>query len=427
VETVSFPAQIRATIKKYLKWYFVPLIYFLLTGSLCAYAWNTRPLPYRAGIKAVFKTISLNPTLILTGAITAWIIIAILLIPISSWLKKRFPTFSSGSSAQKEDILQNKASNKKTISFCKKTLNASLSVLGVILIIAGLSIAGWISRPYITFLFSPSKIEALEKKAELLGQVQENQAEKSDSLEKKTEITAQDQGYNIKKIETLDTTENFPEQFNENEMKKTVALKTSAEIPEQARRNETKKIGPFGKISDLFERVRRDVMKSNMKYAADARKRNERLQEGEWQSAELYGRENWLIFPHAVVDAPILEGVDEDKLSEGVCHISESAVPGKGGNFIITGHNLGDFFDRSGPQGPFNMLEAAEKGQLIHIFYGEKKYTYKVKEKTYKDVSDPTLYDFSPGERLTLITCAGSLDDPTVYTNTRVIITAYPK
>ena len=234
MEAANIPAQVRATIRRYLRWYSYPLIYFLVTGLLCAYAWYTRPLPYRAGIKAVFKTISLNPTLILTGAITAWIIIAILLIPISFWLKKRFPEFSIGSFTQKEDILQNKGSNNKPISSWQKTLNVSLSVFGIILIVAGLSIAGWISRPYITFLFSPSKIEALEKKAELLGQVQENQAEKSDSLKKKAEIPAQDQGYKIKKIETLDTTENFPERVYKNEMKKTVALKTRAELPEQA-------------------------------------------------------------------------------------------------------------------------------------------------------------------------------------------------
>jgi len=426
VETDSSSPPIRATIRRYLKWYSFPLIYFLATGLLCAYAWYTRPLPYRAGIKAVFKTISFNPTLILTGAITAWIIIAILLIPISLWLKKRFPAFYNRSSSQKEELLHRPSSRNKPKSFWEKAVNVSISGLGVVLILAGLSIAGWISRPYITFLFSPSKIEALEKKAELLGQVQENKAEKSDSLEKKAEIPAQDQGYKIKKIETLDTTEHFPERVYNNDMKKTVALETRAELPEQAVRNETKKAGPFGSISDLFERVRRDVMKINMKYAADARKRNESLQEDEWKSADHFGRKNWLVFPNAVVDAPILEGVDEDTLSEGVCHIPESAAPGEGGNCIIIGHNLGDFFEQSGPQGPFNMLEATEKGQLIHIFYGGKKYIYKVKEKTYKDTDDPTLYDFSPGERLTLITCAGILE-PTVNTDTKLIITAYPQ
>jgi len=257
------------------------IYYFLLTSLLCAYAWYTRPLPYRAGIKAVFKTISLNPTLILTGAVTAWIIIAILLIPISFWLKKRYPAFSIGSSTQEEDNLRNKASDNKPISFWQKTLNLSLSVLGVILILAGLSIAGWISRPYITFLFSPSKIEALEKKAELLGQVQENQAEKSDSLEKKAEIPVQHQGYKIKNIEPFDTTEHFPERVYNNEMKKTVALETRAELPEQVGRNETKKAGPLTKISDLFERVRRDVMQGAESNATDARRRNENIKKKE--------------------------------------------------------------------------------------------------------------------------------------------------
>ena len=260
MESDSFFPQIRATIRRYLKWYSFPLIYFLVTSLLCAYAWYTRPLPYRAGIKTVFKTISLNPTLILTGAITAWIIIAILLIPISFWLKKRFPAFSIGSFTPKEDILQNKASNNKPISSWQKILNVSLSVFGIILVVAGLSIAGWISRPYITFLFSPSKIEALEKKAELLGQVHENQAEKSDSLAKKAVISAQDQGDKIKEIEPLDTPEHFPERAYKNQMKKTVSLETRAELPEQVGRNEIKKAGPFGKISDLFERDRKSVV-----------------------------------------------------------------------------------------------------------------------------------------------------------------------
>jgi LPXTG-site transpeptidase (sortase) family protein len=425
MEAVNIPAQVRATIRRYLWWYAFPLIYFLITGLLCAYAWYTRPVAYRAGIKTVFKTISLNPTLILTGAITAWILIAIIAIPISLWLKRRFPEFSIGSCTGKEDILQNQSSSNKPISSWQKTLNVSLSVLGIILIVAGVSIAGWISRPYITFLFSPSKIEKLEKKAELLGQVQAKQAEeKSDSLKKKTKIPAKVQGDQIKKIEASDTTENIPKQVSTNEMKQTVALKTRAELPEQVGRNETKKAGPLGTISDLFERVRREVKKEAEHNAADDRMRKERLQGKEWKSAEHFGWKNWLIFPNAVVDAPILEGVDENKLAEGVCHISESAEPGQGGNCIIIGHNLGDFFERSGPQGPFNMLEASEKGQLIYIFYKGKKYIYKVKEKTYKDVNDPKLYDFSPGERLTLITCAGTLD-PGVSTNTRVVITAY--
>ena len=50
------------------------------------------------------------------------------------------------------------------------------------------------------------------------------------------------------------------------------------------------------------------------------------------------------------------------------------------------------------------LLEVMEKGIHIYIFYKGKKYIYKVKEKIYTDVNDPKLYDFSPGEQLTLIT-----------------------
>ncbi|MBM4137858.1 MAG: sortase, partial [Nitrospira sp.] len=138
------------------------------------------------------------------------------------------------------------------------------------------------------------------------------------------------------------------------------------------------------------------------------------------------GQENRIIIPTALVDAPILEGISEENLSEGVCHISKSSAPGKGGNCILEGHNIGEF-GWWRPQGPFSILEILEKGINIYIFYEGKKYIYKVKEKTSKDVNDPKLYDFSPGERLTLITCAASWN-PTVYnTNKRTVIVAYPQ
>jgi sortase (surface protein transpeptidase) len=101
-------------------------------------------------------------------------------------------------------------------------------------------------------------------------------------------------------------------------------------------------------------------------------------------------------------------------------------LPGKGGNCILEGHNIGEF-GWWRPQGPFNMLEIMEKGIRIYIFYKGKKYVYKVKEKTSMDVNEPKLYDFSPGERLTLITFAASWD-PTIDTHKRTVITtAYPE
>lgn len=337
------PAQIKVIIKRYLKWYIIPLIYFLATSLPCAYAWYTRPIAHRPAINAVFNKIALNPTLMITALITVWIIIAVLFVLIASWLKIRFPKISlnrgSTEILQKEAILQKSSSDEKPKNFWSKTLNVSSYVLGIILIVAGLSIALWVSKPYITFLFSTSKIEALEKKAELI------------------------------------------------------------------------------------ELVRSDAMRRTV----ENRNRSDALQKFLMEKAEFAGQvqENWIIIPTALVDAPILEGINLENLALGVCHISDSAAPGQGGNCIIEGHNLGEF-GWWRPEGPFNMLEILEQGIRIYVFYNGKKYVYRVKEKKYTDIHDPKLYDFSQGERLTLITCTSTWN-PTIYTEKRTVIVAYPE
>jgi LPXTG-site transpeptidase (sortase) family protein len=303
LEAVTLSVKIRNTIKKSLKWYSYPLIYFVVTGLVCAYAWYTRPAPYRAGIKIVFKTISVIPTLIWVGATTVSIVATVFIVGITYWLQKRFPDFSIWKKAESQAV---SSDIKSPASLLRKIANASISVLGILLIVTGLSLAIWISRPYITLLLSTSKIEALENKVKL-GQVQGNR----------------------------------------------------------------------------------------------------------------------IIIPTALVDVPILEGVSIGQLSQGVCHISQSPSPGEGGNCIIEDHNLAEF-GWWRPQSFFSMLEVLDKGTLIYLFYSGKKYIYTVKEKTYKSVNDPKLYDITLGERLTLITCVSTWS-PTIYTNKRTVIVAHPK
>jgi LPXTG-site transpeptidase (sortase) family protein len=103
---------------------------------------------------------------------------------------------------------------------------------------------------------------------------------------------------------------------------------------------------------------------------------------------QVYG--NRIIIPSILVDASILEGADKRNLSRGVCHIVNSPFPGEGGNFIIEGHNLAEF-GLWKPQSFFSLLEVLDKGSPIYVFYKDKKYIYKVKEKTQRDVSDPDL------------------------------------
>jgi LPXTG-site transpeptidase (sortase) family protein len=397
-------AQIRATIRSHLKGYAIPLVYFLLTTLVCAYAWYTRPLPHRPVIKAVFRTVALNPTLILSGAITVWIIIAVISIPILFWLKKSFPD-KSGDLSQGVDILQTSSSTPTPISFWSKAVNVSISILGLFLIFAGLSLAVWISRPYITFLFSPSKIESLEKKAELLGQVQEDDVKKHKEPEKMVEVLQKDASRN----QLLEKTADHIEHAQSNVVTKSEAVTSTTEGPKPILKVEKNDKGLVGQYLETRQReITRKTEGLNKKA------------EGIAQSEE-----NRIIIPTALVDAPILEGIDMEKLSEGVCHFSKSADPGRGDNCILEGHNLGEF-GWWRPQGPFSMLEMLDQGIRIYVFYKGKKYVYRVKEKIYTDVNDPKLYDFSPGERLTLITCTSSRDI-TVYTKRRTVIVAYPE
>jgi LPXTG-site transpeptidase (sortase) family protein len=302
--------NVKNALKKFLKWYSYPLIYFFITGFVCACAWYSRPFSHRGGIEAAFKTISVIPALLWAAVITVWIAAATSLIVIRFKFKKRFA----------EPLIWNKAkrfiqggnrihvmpSDKKaTISLWRKTLNILVSALSIVLVVAGLSLAIWITRPYFNLLLSTSRIEALEKKAKL-GQVQGNR----------------------------------------------------------------------------------------------------------------------IIIPSVLVDAPILEGVTQGQLSRGVCHVSQSPAPGEGGNCIIEGHNLAEFGWWK-PQSFFSMLEVVDKGTPIYVFYNGKKYTYTVREKTYKNVSDPKLYDSIPGERLTLLTCVSTWS-PTIYTNRKTLVIAYP-
>lgn len=173
IEKEKFFIIAKDTIKKSLKWYTYPLIYFLVTGLVCAYAWFSRPIPHRAGIKVVFKTISVIPTVIWIGATTVWIAAIVLIVGIAYWLQKRFPQLAIWNKA--ESVSRQAASSDKQapVSLWRKTLNISLSVLGILLIVTGLSLAIWISRPYMTLLLSTSKIEALENKVKYRFRVTE--------------------------------------------------------------------------------------------------------------------------------------------------------------------------------------------------------------------------------------------------------------
>jgi LPXTG-site transpeptidase (sortase) family protein len=309
----SLLQQIREKLKKYLKWYFYPLVYFAVVGLVCAYAWYNNPITQRAGIKIIFKTIGVIPTLLLGGVISLWLGVVIFSMVFALWLKRTCPQFYYAKGVQwfleSSGVIEGQSisspEEKASKNVRQKVTGSVIYGVSLLLIGSGLVLGVWITRPYITLLLSSSKIGALEKKA---------------------------------------------------------------------------------------------------------------------SSGQLQG--NRIIIPSALVDAPIIEGVSKSNLSKGVCRISDSSSPGKGGNCIIEGHNLAEFgWWRA--QSFFSLLEIVGKGTPVYVFYDGKKYVYKVKDKTYREISDPELYNFSPGERLTLITCVSTWS-PTIYTNRRTVITAYP-
>ncbi|GAA3411640.1 hypothetical protein GCM10018952_21100 [Streptosporangium vulgare] len=76
----------------------------------------------------------------------------------------------------------------------------------------------------------------------------------------------------------------------------------------------------------------------------------------------------------------IVEGVDQDRLRMGPGHYPGTAMPGKIGNFVLSGH-------RTTYAAPFNRIDELRRGDLILVDAREARYTYRV---TGKRVVDPT-------------------------------------
>ncbi|GAA3787908.1 hypothetical protein GCM10022226_03030 [Sphaerisporangium flaviroseum] len=102
----------------------------------------------------------------------------------------------------------------------------------------------------------------------------------------------------------------------------------------------------------------------------------------------------------------ILEGVGSEHLRRGPGHYPGTALPGKVGNFVLSGH-------RTTYAAPFNRIDELRRGDDIVIEAPEARYTYRVSG---KQVVYPTDVDVvapvpsHPGERpsqalITLTTC----------------------
>ncbi len=77
----------------------------------------------------------------------------------------------------------------------------------------------------------------------------------------------------------------------------------------------------------------------------------------------------------------VLEGTDEDKLTEGPGHYPDSALPGEVGNFAMAGH-------RVGKGSPFLNLDRLEPGEAIIIETSETWYVYRMLDESGADDPD---------------------------------------
>lgn len=135
-------------------------------------------------------------------------------------------------------------------------------------------------------------------------------------------------------------------------------------------------------------------------------------------------KDNRIIIPGVLVDAPIIEGFTEEALEIGIGRVVDSAPPGTKGNAIMAGHNYAYFV--SGDQNLFSLLHLIDEDMSIYVFWEGQRYTYKMVDKKTVARDDPSILLPTSYEQLTLIASASSWDSATISSTRRLLIRAKP-
>lgn len=99
--------------------------------------------------------------------------------------------------------------------------------------------------------------------------------------------------------------------------------------------------------------------------------------------------------PRIGVSAVIFEGVDTERLRQGVGHIPGTALPGRDGNVALAGHR--DTF--------FRGLRQIQPGDLIKLTSPEAELVYEVDTTAVVEPQATHVLDERDGQTLTLVTC----------------------
>lgn len=105
-----------------------------------------------------------------------------------------------------------------------------------------------------------------------------------------------------------------------------------------------------------------------------------------------------------VINAPIVEGVENENLTQGIGHHPESPWPNQRGNMVLAGHNFD--LDAENPYGKvfFDLNQLNLEDEVVIYYYGVK-YYYKVITKEVVSPSDTSYFSASDDWLVTFYTC----------------------
>lgn len=120
-----------------------------------------------------------------------------------------------------------------------------------------------------------------------------------------------------------------------------------------------------------------------------------------------------IVIPKLYISSPVLPNVNPfnkeeylNALKEGVAHAKGSALPGEEGNVFIFAHSTDSPLNVSRYNAVFYLVNKLEKGDMVDLYYSDKKYQYKITD--IKIVSADAVEYFKNKTRektLTLMTC----------------------
>jgi LPXTG-site transpeptidase (sortase) family protein len=147
--------------------------------------------------------------------------------------------------------------------------------------------------------------------------------------------------------------------------------------------------------------------------------------------AESYGVNSKfsIVIPKINAASNVLANIDAgdrdeylEALKIGVAHAQGTYFPGQGKNIFLFSHSTDSPLNINRYNAVFYLLRKLEKNDEVYVFFGDKKYTYLVKEKIVTNPADVSwINDDTNHERLVLQTC-----DPPGTTWRRLIVVAEP-